>query len=420
MINNITLILTENCNMRCKYCFERSSNYLNKSMNDNILEKSLNLLLSQKKIKDCGISLFGGEPTLNNNCILKTIDILDKTKKNITLEITTNLLVLNKETFLKLNKLAKKNNINIIIGVSILLNEKYHDKDRIDINGKGTYNNILNNLKYCIENFKNIKFTVHTVISKDNIKHITEILDSSIEFKLKYPELYRNTYALVSTASLNNSEDEYTKEELKYYYEDYIKRDKEQYGICKKYIEELYFPITYSFDLLHNRELTVCRAMKSEITIGTDGNISPCHRADMGSKNELIPKISYGNIMNMNSIEDIEKNIPKIENIEDNNVKFISELTGEDCTKCNFNSMCHTCIIANYNMIGNFNYKSKGECLRTMTMAELTMEYERIKMMKEIKNELKNINNRLNSLGEITTINTEALVELLKQKENNN
>ena len=419
MINDITLVLTEACNMRCKYCFEKEGNYRNKYMSEETIEKALMLFLKQQ-FEHFSISLFGGEPTLNNSALNKLIDILNKTDKSIEIDMTTNLFYINKDIMNRINELAKKTNIDFHICVSVMFNKDLHNEDRIDIKGNGTYDKIIDNLEYCLKNYNNIRFSAHSVISKKNIKNVSKIIDSAIEFKLTHQRLDKNSFALVSTASLNNSEDEYTKEELKYYYEDYIKRDKEQYGLCKKYIEELYFPITYSFDLLHNRELSVCRAMKSEITIGADGNISPCHRADMGYKNVLIPKISYGNIMDMNSIEDVEKNIPKIENIEDGKVKFISELTEGDCTKCNFNSMCHTCIIANYNSTGSFEYKSKGECLRTMTMAELTMEYERVKMMKEIKNELENINNRLNSLGEITTINTEALVELLKQKENNN
>lgn len=415
MISNITFILTEACNMRCKYCFEQSGEYNSKYMKQNIFEHSLNLLLNQEE-DDLGIQLFGGEPTLNNDCILKAIEMLSKTKKNVVLDMTTNLFSINKETFNKLDKLASKENIEVIIGVSAILNKKFHDEDRVDINKKGTYDKIINNLEYCLDNFKNIKFKVHSVISRKNMKHISEILDSSFDFKLKHPELIKNSFALVSGDSLNSTEDKYTKEELRYYYEDYISRDKEQYGLCKRYIEELYFPIIYSFDLLHNRDITVCRAFKSEITVGVDGNMSPCHRADMGIKNTYVAPISYGNIMSMNSMNDVEKNIPKIENIKDENVKFISELNNEDCAKCNFNSMCHTCVVANYNLTGSFKYKTKGECLRTMTMAELNLEYERIKMMKEIKQELSFINDKLNNLGEITAINSEALIELLKQK----
>lgn len=419
MVNAITFIMTESCNMRCKYCFEQDYHYKNNYIDSKIIEKTLNMLFEQK-LEKYEITLFGGEPTLNKDGILKVIDFLqDKSKEEIVIVMTTNLFKLDKELFNKLNELATKENITIDIGVSAILNEKYHDEDRIDINGKGTYKQIINNFKYCLTHFENINFSVHSVISKKNIKHITEIIDSSLEFKLQNPKVYKNSFALVSVSSLNNIEEEYTKEELKYYYEDYIKRDKGKYGICKHYIEDIYFPIIYSFDLLYNRELHICRAMKTELTVGTDGNITPCHRAELNVKQNNVKKISYGNIKDVNSIEEIENKIPFIENIQDGKVKFISELTGEDCKKCTFNNMCHSCIIATYNLTGSFKYKSKGECLRTMTMAELTMEYERIKMMKEIRNELENINNRLNSLGEITTINTEALVELLKQKENN-
>lgn len=416
MIDSVTFILTEACNMRCKYCFEQEYKYQNKYMNDKTIEKTLRLLLNQDNVNEFSINLFGGEPTLNNKCIEKVIEILTNTNKNVLLTITTNLFILNKDIFRKLNILSLKSNIDIEVTVSGILNEKYHDEDRIDANGKGTYKQTVDNLEYCLKNFENLKIGVHSVISKKNMKNITEIIDSSLNFKLKHPSLYKNSFALVSVASLKDSNDEYTKEEFKFYYEDYVYRNKEKYNICNKYIEDMYFPIIYSFDLLENTKLTVCRAMKTEITIGTDGNISPCHRSDIGIKEKDIKTISYGNINDVLSIEEIERNIPNIENIKDDGVKFISELNNEECSKCSFNSMCHTCIMANYNLIGNFNYKSKGECLRTMTMAELTIEYERVKLMKEIKKELSEMKEKINNLGEITTINTEALVELLKNK----
>ena len=62
---NASLMLTENCNLACKYCFEKHNT---KIMTNEIIRKSLNYLFNNSlnsNKNSVNITLFGGEPLLN-------------------------------------------------------------------------------------------------------------------------------------------------------------------------------------------------------------------------------------------------------------------------------------------------------------------------------------------------------------------
>lgn len=415
-IEAVTLMLTRACDMRCTYCFEKEQGYTNKWMSEEIAMKSIELLLddSNLDIKNLGhiesshqnrIDLFGGEPTLNSKVIQKIIERLwSVDDKCINLHITTNLFNLNKKLYHNLNNLATKPNVSVNVTASGILCEKYHNKDRIDVNHKGTYKNFIENLEYCTSTYKNIGFSVHSVISSSIIPHITEILDNSIYECTRLGLRGRNTFALVSEATC----EPYTKEELRYWYEDYINRDKSQ--LSEEELSELYFPIATSFDLLQNVEITTCRAMKTEIFVDWDGRVEPCHRAvELGTNSEL----SMGNILDIQSFQDLP-DFNEFMNIKDGKTEFISEYTGTECSKCPINSKCHTCILANYTEKNGFLYKSKEECIRAMTIAELTIEYERVRMLRNINHNIEELTKKLDEIGQFTVANTQALTVVLR------
>ena len=424
-IEAITLMLTRACNMRCTYCFEKEQGYTNKWMSEEIAMKSIELLLDDSNLdtKNLGntenshqnrIDLFGGEPTLNYRVIQKIVDKLETVdNKCVLLHITTNLFHLNKELYESLNSIAKKPNINVSITASGILCEKYHNQDRIDTFHKGTYKDFIGNLEYCMKTYKNIDFQVHSVISSSIIPHITEILDNSIYECTRLGLRGKNTFALVSEATC----EPYTKEELRYWYEDYVTRDKSQ--LSEEELSELYFPIATSFDFLQNVELTTCRAMKTEIFIDWDGRVEPCHRAvELGTNSEL----SMGNILEFKSFQDLP-DFNKFMNIKDGKTEFISEYTGTSCSGCPINSKCHTCILANYTEKDGFLYKSKEECIRAMTIAELTIEYERTRMLRNINQTIESLEKKIDEIGQFTVANTQALtvvLQLLNNKESEN
>jgi putative peptide-modifying radical SAM enzyme len=140
------VILTSDCNLQCKYCFDEAildttSDFIDLKVDYNVPSKikySIDLL---KKFcnqdSDCNLIFYGGEPLL---CLDEIRKIMDYIKvKNFFIQ--TNGLLLDQLEPKYLNRFQT-------IFVSIDGNERLTDYYR----GKGTYRKVINNLKYIKSN----------------------------------------------------------------------------------------------------------------------------------------------------------------------------------------------------------------------------------------------------------------------------
>jgi len=67
-LSYMELILTSNCNLRCRYCFEKDKRPQN--MPDEVALRAIDFLLAASRTtKDVGILLFGGGPMLRMDLI---------------------------------------------------------------------------------------------------------------------------------------------------------------------------------------------------------------------------------------------------------------------------------------------------------------------------------------------------------------
>lgn len=90
----ITLIVTGDCNLRCKYCFANGGD-ISTQMTQEIAIAGINHALSKSRDKRLSVSFFGGEPTLNQTLIKKIVAYTELKKaqlpnKDLTWGITTN------------------------------------------------------------------------------------------------------------------------------------------------------------------------------------------------------------------------------------------------------------------------------------------------------------------------------------------
>lgn len=96
---NLTLHLTENCNLNCKYCLRVKKP---SDMSEEVLFKALDL--TYFKSKQAGVCFFGGEPLLRKDLIYKALDYCDAKSKETGIpfksKMTTNGTLLDEE-FLK-------------------------------------------------------------------------------------------------------------------------------------------------------------------------------------------------------------------------------------------------------------------------------------------------------------------------------
>lgn len=202
----ITYETTNRCNMRCKYCYlEHEQEPLTEEMALKAIDVFENSDVDHRGLK---ISFIGGEPLLyKKNIINITKKIRERMeKKNIPVEfvITTNATLLDNDIidfFIK-EKYSLK--------ISIDGYREDHDSNRILINGKSSYDKIIEKLpllqRYQNESSKSVQISM--VINKETYhnvyKNIIHIID--LGFKFICPCL--ETYALWTKAELRLIEEQ--------------------------------------------------------------------------------------------------------------------------------------------------------------------------------------------------------------------
>lgn len=177
---NITVIVTKDCQLACKYCYlvgknesERMSWEVAKQAIDYILDNEQDFP-EQSVIWD----FIGGEPFLEIELIDKICDYL-KTEmysrnhhwfNSYRFSFSTNGINYHTE---EVQDFIKKNSSHLSIGITIDGTEKKHDLNRVyKTSGKGSYKDVVKNIPLWIEQFPNAGTKV--TISSADIPYICE------------------------------------------------------------------------------------------------------------------------------------------------------------------------------------------------------------------------------------------------------
>jgi len=183
---SIWLHITNQCNLRCKYCF---ISHTSQVMPWEVIEKGLEKSFESAErfhMDEVIVKFAGGEPTLERELIFKTAlyarKLAKKFKIAVRFALLTNGVLLSKGYANAL----KKNDIHVAISIDGL-NED-HDATRVFINGKGSYKFVNQGLINLLEN--NNSFNVTLVINKNNLMNLDEtvryFLDNNINFGLRF------------------------------------------------------------------------------------------------------------------------------------------------------------------------------------------------------------------------------------------
>lgn len=173
-ILHLVINVTEHCNFRCKYCYEKFSNG---EINDEIKDKIINYIkYNIQNYTGLRISWFGGEPLLALNSInylsIEFIKICKFHHRSYSADITTNGYLLSKKIFEKLLKL-KIHYYQITIDGT----KKIHDNQRLLLNRQGTFDKIINNLmEIKTSKYKNFKISIRTNFTKEIFQNMDEYL----------------------------------------------------------------------------------------------------------------------------------------------------------------------------------------------------------------------------------------------------
>ncbi len=253
-----TLCLTNRCNLRCTYCYEE---YYDRNHSEFTTKEILTLIDELYEMGTKYISINGGEVLLR-----KDIDIIvDKIKeKNMLCHISTNGLLVKKH----ISALKKADSISISID---------GDRESNDLNrGNGTYDKIIEGFECLKEN--NIKFHSHTVLTKNNLNAVDEMMDiaSKYGFKAQFSLLrHEDSY----DKQVNLSDDE-VKTAFKKILE-YMKSGYPVFFSADSYRNALNWPFTYEKQRIFGKKMSThnsmkCYTKKFSCHIEANGLVYPC------------------------------------------------------------------------------------------------------------------------------------------------
>lgn len=187
------LLLTDNCNMKCLYCFEDSpskpKNFSETMMSEKTASQSIDFFSSlTKKYGSVDgekvIHLYEGEPLLNFNTIKAAVSRTQELKNSGALSKKTSLVLIINGLLLieeKADFLAKN---NVSIGLSIDGPKHLNDIYRISKDGNEVFSRIMK--AYRIINERNINVGLSVTLTPDVVDNFSEVLDFLInDLKIK-------------------------------------------------------------------------------------------------------------------------------------------------------------------------------------------------------------------------------------------
>lgn len=178
-IVSMALFVTQACNLRCIYCYEKKTNG---RMEEKTAFQAVDWLLGQAgNMKKIYISFFGGEPFLNFPLIKKVAAYARKTagnlSKTVSFNVTTNATLLDEEVI----EFLQEYDVNVL--VSMDGPREIQDKQRPFAGDKGSYDIILPRVKKLLAVKPETR--VHAVLVDDSK---TELIKSALQ-DIGFPEV---------------------------------------------------------------------------------------------------------------------------------------------------------------------------------------------------------------------------------------
>jgi uncharacterized protein len=283
----LCLHVSNDCNMRCDYCFAES--YVAKSahMSAEVGKRAVDLLIKESGTrKNLEIDFFGGEPLLNLGAVKEIVSYAKEAGraagKEFLFTLTTNALNLTDETADYLNKEMD----NVVL--SLDGREKTNNSCRRSVNGKPVYDillkNILNFRKKRGDKNYYVRGTITAKNQNDFSKDVFCLADLGLDQLSLEPVVLEDNHPLAIK-----------KEHLNYMFLEYerlalVMLERKKGG---KGFNFFHFMIDLKHGPCLNKRLTGCGAGTEYMAVSPSGNLYPCHRF-LDNNDYLIGNVKSG------------------------------------------------------------------------------------------------------------------------------
>ena len=344
----VTMLLTNDCNLACSYCFEsnKGKDYMPKEMALDILKATYNPVDPMAGIFT--LNMFGGEPLMNWDTFKAVCDYVLENNLKIRITATTNLTLLTDEMIDYIDELS----IPVLVSVDGI--KEVHDKHRCN-----SFDKVIENMKKLIDRDLGYLIEARMTVTPDTAKYMYESVKMLVDLGI-------NNIANVPASDL-----EWDAQSIQDYKDNYEK-------ILDMYIDILNDETNkrnislYKVDQALNLALEPIKEDTSMCNIGNPrwvivdwkGDIWPCPDYPTTDNIDLIA----GKIGNFYTGVDETKVDPK---------PMVATYELERCKGCEAISICKSgCPYENYTKNGKFNEPTIGYCTLQKAFVEIIKAYQ--------------------------------------------
>lgn len=332
-ITSVLLILTNDCPLHCKYCFEQ---HKKDRMSYEIAMDTLNFLY-QTDSPSYGICFFGGEPCLYWDELI--VPIVEKNKqlsKPVSYSISTNGVLLTKERidWIAENKFA--------ILLSLDGDKQTQDINRPFVNQNSSFDIVKSNLEYCLTKFPGIE--VNSVLTPATVQNYYHDMMFLKDLGVKVVKNSINLFEFWDEKSKKELQKQ--QKMLEEYIIDSFRHD--IYPLIPEYLSDSFIRIKEIFNTSKGRrennfallENQCGFGRKGSCTVGVDGTLYSCYHP-------TTDKFKIGNIYDGLNKERIKELISEYS---------VQKMGGNKCNTCPLDRVCNGgCAPNNYIVTGNMN-----------------------------------------------------------------
>ncbi len=286
-LTTMVLNVTSKCNLSCTYCYEYGEDRLvdegtmPRYMDEQTAQESVEFMLAQSKAKDAvNLTFFGGETLLNFKLLQKTLDYARRRGveegKQVRFSLTTN------GTLLKPDVIEWLSANDVGVTISIDGPKDTNDKFRVLSNGLGSYEMIVPKVRQLLERHSTRPIGARVTLTQQNLdvhrifRHLTE--------EVGFREV---GFAPVTTSSCQSyALDEASYDRMLVQFQELAREwleaavDDRFHGFSnvRESVEEIHKGFSKAYP---------CGAGLGLMGVGTDGNVSLCHRFAGSSEHRL-------------------------------------------------------------------------------------------------------------------------------------
>ena len=191
------LILSEQCNLACKYCFlgnnnkDKRSRFSRDCMSEDTANRAVDFFIRQLQLSGNNfnednhpvIIFYGGEPLINFSTLVRVSEKINSLRSTVECLKYAELSIVTNGTLLTSERLQILQKLGVAIAISVDGFTEGENSMRVDISGRPVYSRILRALQLCNDHGVDVSLSV--TLSEKTIESVSNLLNLLDRYGIK-------------------------------------------------------------------------------------------------------------------------------------------------------------------------------------------------------------------------------------------